>query len=215
MRWTKGSTGLLIFLAVVVAEWAQAAGPVVTVRAKAGQFFNESVADQVKKLPHVVKTERFLFVQSQPNDVIGIEPGAAIRIPSSSGRLLEAKIETGRPFREADKNVALLGPEIYREDYGFEPPMGGMMMHRHPFEPGSSFTFPDSNERLRVIGTFSVEPESESKRVLLPLPTAQRLFGAEGKLTHLFIEVDKSENLAAVANAVRKLVGETADVTSQ
>jgi hypothetical protein len=216
MRWrTRAGAGVLIFLtAVLAAQSAVARGPVVAVQAKDGQFFDQAVADQIKKLPQVVNTERFLVVRSQPNDVIGIEPGAALRIPSSDGKLLEASIERGRQFREGDKNAALVGPTVYREDYGFKPPMAGMM-HGHPFEPGSSFTFPDSNERIRVVGTFSVEPEAESKRVLLPLATAQRLFGADGKLTHLFVEVDKSENLAQVVKAVRKTVGEKADIVSQ
>lgn len=213
--WTrKGFCAAFLFAAVGLGGWAQAAGPVVEVRARAGQTFDASAADQVSQLPQVVKVERFLWVRARPTDVLGVEPGAAIRIPTEAGRLLSAKLESGRHLREADKSAALIGPGIYREDYGFKSPMAGMM-HGHPFEPGSSFTFPDSTERVRVVGTFSVEPASEGKRVLLPLATAQRLFGAEGKLTHLFIEIDQSKNLPAVTDAVRRLVGQTADITSR
>jgi hypothetical protein len=214
--WIQLSMSVIAFVAAAVAAGSvQAAGPVLAVRAKTNGFFEESLADQVRTVPHVVKTERFLVLKSRPFDVVGIAPGGAVRVPTSDNRLLEVTIERGRPFREGDRNSALIGPKIYREDYGFKPPLGGMMMHGHPFEPGSSFTFPDSTERIRVVGTFSVEPRSEGQRVLLPLATAQRLFGAAGKLTHLFVEIDQPGNTAATESALRKVLGDKAEISSR
>jgi hypothetical protein len=215
--WIQLSMSVIAFVAAAMAAASvQAAGPLLAVRAKTNDFFEESLADQVRTVPHVVKTERFLVLKSKPFDVVGIAPGGTVRIPTSDNRLLEVTIERGRPFREGDRNSALVGPKIYREDYGFKPPFGGMMMsHGHAFEPGSSFTFPDSTERMRVVGTFAVEPRSEGQRVLLPLATAQRLFGAAGKLTHLFVEIDQPANAAATESALRKLLGDKAEISSR
>lgn len=184
MRWrAKVGAGVVILLiTAMAAEWAEAQGASIAVRAKPGQLFDESVVDQVRTLPNVTKSERFLVVKAQPNTVIGIEPGETVRIPSSDDKLLEGKIVHGRALRDGDKSAALVGPTVYREDYGFKGPMG----MQHSFESGASFTFPDSSERIRVVGTFSVGSESEDKRVLLPVATAQRLFGASGKLGPVF-----------------------------
>jgi hypothetical protein len=176
---------------------------------------DESVVDQVKAIRGIVKVERLLFINAQPNNVIGVEPGVPLRIPSSEGKPLEVKIETGRELKGSDKNAALMGLKVYREQYGFKAPMGGMMHGGHPFEPGSSFAFAGSQKRIRVAGTFSGEPESENNRVLLPLATAQRLFSAPGKITHLFVEVDDRENVTKVVEEIRTLIGDRGDVVPQ
>ena len=205
--------GILILLVATfgLAGPFEAAAGLLEVRAKGAEFLPEGIVEQVKGIPHVVQIERYLHVKAQPHDVIGIEPGAPPRIVTREGKLLTAEIDVGRGLKEGDKNVAIMG-KVYREDYGFKA-MGGMM--QHPFEVGASFSFPGSNERVRVIGPFSVEPESESKRVFLPLSTAQRLFDKAGKLTHLFVGVDKAENAGQVADAIRKALAEVVEVISR
>lgn len=187
------------------------AASLIELRAKGAEFLYEAVVEQVKVIPYVVKVERYLYVQAQPHDVIGIEAGASLRIVTKDGKLLTATIETGRGFREGDKNVALMG-KVYREDYGFR---GMGMVHAHPFEVGASFFFPGSRGRIRVVGAFTVDPESEAKRVVLPLATAQRLFDKPGRLTHLFIEVDKAENTEQAIEVIRKALGEAVEILSR
>lgn len=191
MRGPSKRLGVLVVLAAVlgVAGVGEAAG-LIEVRAKGGEFLSEGVVEQVKALAGVARVERYLYLTAQPHDVIGIEPGAPLRIVNRKGNLLMATVEMGRGFKDADKNVAIMGM-VYREDYGFKGVMAGMV---HPFEVGASFSFPGSTERIRVVGTFSVDPEAEAKRVFLPLSTARRLFETAEKLTHLFIEVDRPEN---------------------
>lgn len=188
----------------------EAAG-LIEVRASGGEFLSEGVVEQVKAISGVAGVERYLYLTAQPHDVIGIEPGAPARIVTRDGALLTAQIEVGRGFKEGERNVALMG-RVYREDYGFKGVMAGMV---HPFEVGASFTFPGSTERIRVVGTFTVDPEAEAKRVFLPLATAQRLFGKAGKLTHLFIEVDRPENAEQVADALRKALGQGGEIVTR
>ncbi|MBI4611084.1 MAG: hypothetical protein HY726_19015 [Candidatus Rokubacteria bacterium] len=184
------------------------AASLVEVRAKGGDSLPEGVVEQVKAIPHVVKLERYLYVKAEPHDVIGIEAGAPLRIVTEERKLLTAHIEAGRSFKEGAKNAAIMG-KVYREDYGFK---GMGMVHAHPFEVGASFSFPGSKERIRVIGTFTVDPESQAKRVFLPLSTAQRLFDKAGKLTHLFITLDKAENTPQVVETLTKALGEGAEI---
>ncbi len=208
----KRSSILMILVATLsVAGPTEAAG-LLEVRAKGAEFLSEGIVEQVRAIPHVVQIERYLYLKAQPHDVIGIELGVPARIVTREGRLLTAEIEMGRGFKEGDRNVAIVG-KVYREDYGFRG-MGGMV-HMHPFEVGASFTFPDSKDRIRVIGVFSVDPESEAERVFLPLSTAQRLFGKVGKLTHLFVRVEKAENAGQVAEAIKKALGEAVEVLSR
>lgn len=206
-RFKPASLVLVVVAALAVAGSIEAAG-LLEVRAKRGEVLPEGIVEQVRAIPHVVTVERYLYVRAQPHDVIGIEPGAPARIVTKEGKLLTAQIELGRGFKEGDKNIAVTG-KVYREDYGFK---GMGMIHAHPFEVGASFSFPGSKERIRVIGTFTLDPESEAKRVFLPLATARRIFDKAGKLTHLFIGVDKPENAGQVVEALVKALGEAVEI---
>ena len=85
-----------------------------------GETLPADTAENVTVSKNVAKVERYLFVKTEPHDVIGIEAGAPLRIVTSDGKVLEGKLESGKGFRKADegKDVAIIG-KVYAEGYGY------------------------------------------------------------------------------------------------
>ena len=171
---------------------------------KGAEFLSEALVEQVKAIPGVAKVERYLYVKARPHPVIGVEAGSPLRIITGEGKLITPKLEAGRPFEAGDERVAIVG-KVYREDYGLGD--GMMAMMKHPFEVGSSFTFPGTRERIRVVGKFA-----EAAAVFLPLTTAQRLFDMKGKTSYLFVHADDAEG---VAREIRRGLGDSVEVVSR
>lgn len=163
-----------------------------------GDTLPADAAEKAASVKNVTKVERYLLVKTQPHDVIGIDGGAPLRIVTAEGKVLEGKLEGGKPFRKADegKDVAIIG-KVYAEDYGYRGGMGAMATMKHFLEVGQTFKLKEDGPRIRVVGTFSVKPEAEASKVFLPLATAQKLFDRSGKVSHLFITVKGDAEAAA------------------
>lgn len=155
-----------------------------------GETLPSDAAEKAAAVKNVTKVERYLFVKTEPHDVIGIEAGAPLRIITSGGDILEGKLEAGKVFRKADegKDVAIIG-KVYAEDYGYRGGMGPMATMKHFLEVGQTLKLKEDSPRIRVLGTFTVKPESEASKVFLPLATAQKLFNRSGQLSHIFVTV--------------------------
>ena len=181
-----------------------------------GETMPADIAEKVKAVAADAKVERYLFVKTQPHDVIGVEAGAPLRIVASGGDVLVAKLDAGKVFRKADegKDVAVIG-KVYAEDYGYRGGMGAMAAMKHFLEVGQTFKFKEDGPRIRVLGTFSVKPESETSKVFLPLETAQKLFKRSGRISHLFVTV--KGDAEAVAKELETALGGSVKVkvTSQ
>jgi hypothetical protein len=172
---------------------APADAGVLEVRPVGADTLPEATAEKARLVKGVAKVERYLLVKTQPHDVIGVEPDAPLRIITQDGKLIAATLETGKKFRKEDdgRNVAIVGGEVYAEDYGYRGGMGQMARMKHLLEVGQTFKLTgEAGPRIRVLGTFSVQPESEAAKVFLPLATAQKLFNQEGQVSHLFMVVE-------------------------
>lgn len=123
-------------------------------------------------------------------------------------------MEVGKGFRKDDdgKPVAIVGSEVYAEDYGYRGGMGGMATMKHLLEVGQTFKLFEASPRVRVLGTFSAPPESEVAKVFLPLATAQKLYGQEGKVSHLFVVVDAPAKVDSVRQALAEALGQPVQV---
>lgn len=116
-----GAAALLIGLA---AGWPAAVEvAVLEVKPVGADVLPEGIAEKARAVKGVVKVERYLLIKTQPHDVIGVEPGAPLRIVTQDDKLIEAALESGKKFRKEDdgKNVAIVGSKVYAEDYGGEP----------------------------------------------------------------------------------------------
>lgn len=206
--------GFVVLLGLLRGAEAQGAA-LLEIRAKEAETIPEESVEKMKSLSRIVQVERVLWIRTKPYDVVGVEPGAPLRIVTGDNRVIPAKSMAGRAtFKAGDDRVSIVG-KVYREDYergGKPDPLHGMGGMLHPFEIGSSFTFPEAKERIRVIGIISATPEAEARKVFLPLATAQRIFGKKDHLTHLFVTVGAPEYAEAVAAEIKTLSGGAVEV---
>jgi len=183
------------------------------IRPRETETIPEETVDKIRGFQNISRIERYLLIKTKPHDVIGIEPGAPLRIISPDGKLLEGKVEVGRGFKEKDegKNFAIVG-KIHAEDYGYRGTMAGM---KHFFELGQSFKLKEAKTRTRVIGGFSASPESEAQKVFLPLATAQKIYGMEGKLSRVFITVKSPGDMDQVKRDLEAALEGSMEVVSR
>jgi hypothetical protein len=120
--------------------------------------------------------------------------------------LAVGEVVAGQGFlpEDAAERVAIVGREVFVEDY--TQPSGAMPGMVHLFEIGQSFVLPDAEARLRVVGRYSAGDRVLDRVVFLPLATAQRLYGLEGRVTHVLVTVDSPANAARVAEEVRAVL---------
>ena len=156
----------------------------------------KAVADQVQSLPNVTKVEGYLKVATPdyPGPLVGVEPGPALRVGDTIVRLA-----VGEGFQSKDERTAIPGFNLNSNPYTGGDGMAAMV---HTFSPGQSFSIKGS--RLRVVGLFRA---SDENAILLPLGTAQEIFGMEGKLTNIFVTVDSQKNVDQVTAEIRKILG--------
>jgi len=174
----------------------------------------EDVVDKIQGIQNIATIERYLLIKTKPHEVIGIESGAPLRIISRDDELLEGNIAMGREFKKKDegKNFAIVGM-IYAEDYG--EGMTGMAGMKHSFSVGQSFKLKEAETRTRVIGRLKVSPESEAQKVFLPLATAQKIYGMEGKLSSLFVTVKSPGDMDQVKRDLEAALGGSMEVVSR
>ncbi|MFQ5913077.1 MAG: hypothetical protein ACE5JS_07835 [Nitrospinota bacterium] len=204
------STGILVLALFPLlggkAAWPQGE-PIVEVRAaEPGGLLAEGYADRIRSIEGVKGVEKYILQKADPHAVIGVEPGAPLRV-LEGGRLLPPEKGAGRWFRPGDRYVAIVG-NVYVEDYpGFR--LGhAMPMMRHRFEIDSSFTLPKGDRSVQVVGKFAVEPPEAAKKLVLPLSTIQEFFRLRGRVTHFFVTVRSPELAQKVSDGIRSLLGE-------
>jgi hypothetical protein len=167
----------------------------------------ENLADKIRSIEGVKGVEKYILKQADPHSVIGLEPGAPLRV-LEGGKLLLAEKGAGRWLRPKDRYAAIVG-NVYKEDYGFRGTMSGMAGMRHRFEVGSSFRLPGAKRRVRVVGKFAVDSSSAAKKIVLPLSTVQKIFKLEGRVTHFFVTLKSSGGAQKVSAAIQSSLGET------
>lgn len=152
-------------------------------------------ADQLKALPNVVGVHKYLYIASKPYDIVGIEPGAPLRLDGAV-----AKIRAGRGFEAADDLAAIPDRRVNSDDY-IQSSMPGMF---HSFTVGESFVV--QGERLRVVGVYEAPQKSLEERVFLPLKTAQRLFNTGDRLTRIVVEADSADAAERLVPEIKRLI---------
>ncbi len=179
---------------------------------------------RVQALPHVVKVERYVkrqFVDNRrtpPTGVlIGVEPGATLRLQSMGGFVGSPRLLEGRAFApdDAGKPVAIVGTAFARSRgvrLGDELALPGAEVQR------GKWIYPHSIQdlRARVIGIFEVRVVYADNQVFVPLDVAQGVMAlGPGRVSQYIVTVDSAENVPAVAAALKATLGPAADVISQ
>ena len=163
------------------------------------------LADKIRLIDGVNGVEKYLLKQTEPHPVIGLEPGAPLRV-LEGGKLLPVEKGLGRWFHPGDRYVVITG-NVFREDYTGSS--GGIFMRlmRHRFKIGSSLRFPGFKQEVRVVGNFAVEPLSAGAKIVLPLLTAQEFLNLKGQVTHFFVSLRSSKFTQKVSETIRSSLG--------
>jgi len=159
----------------------------------------ESVADQAASLPEVTKVEKYLRVMSAdyPDPFIGVAPGSELRVGDSSVSLV-----AGDGFDSGDERVAIPGFRVNSNPYTAAA-LAHLMM-AHTFTTGQSFVV--NGIRLRVVDLFRSPDTSSENAILVPLATAQELFGMPGQLTDIFVSVNSEDDVETVTAEIRAIL---------
>lgn len=194
---------LLLLALPAAASSHSTASALIEVRAADGEMLAENIADALKAIDGVTRVEKYLHNQDELVEIIGVEPGAPLRLLTRDGQLVEGEVEFGRAFREgeAGTNVAL----VNRVSYGGHG-MGGKI---HYFGVGQSFML--QNVRFRVVGEVAAPTD---EKIFLPLTTAQRVYGKEDLLTYVFVHIEDAEQAERVHKAIAEMASEFTTVTT-
>jgi len=160
----------------------------------------ESLADQIESLPEVWKLERYLKVISPdyPDPFIGVAPGSELRVGDAF-----VSLAVGEGFGSGDERVAIPGFRVNSNPYTAGAMAHTMMAHR--FMTGQSFLV--NGIRLRVVDLFRSPDTSLENAILVPLATAQEIFGMPVQLTDIFVSVNSEDDVEMVAAEIRTILG--------
>lgn len=116
--------------------------------------------------------------------VMGIEPGARLSIfGGSTGRIVSGELLDS--YSNAD-GVVLIG-----EGYA----------KRHKVSIGDTVKLKDAE--VKVVGIFSSDTSYGDHGIFVPLGAMQRIFGLEGKLSSVFVDVDSIGNVNVVESQIK------------
>lgn len=158
---------------------------------------SENIVDEIKTINNVVRVEKYLYLKTNPHDVIGVELLNPLRI---NGEI--AEVRAGRNFEEGDENVAIVGRRVNSNLYGGAE--GMMLPMAHFFSVGQSFTL--NNKRIIIVGIYLTKSKDLQESIFLPLPTAQKLYDKDGKISNIFVQVDSQKNIDSVLQQVENIL---------
>ncbi len=200
---------------------APAEAATLEVRPASGATLSEEAVQTIAALDGVADVAPYLLIKSKPHNVIGVAPGAPLRVLGPDKVETFGQISAGRNFEaeDAGERVAVVGRGVAAEDYGGGS--GAMAGMRHLLDIGASFLLTD--QRVRVIGRYSPSTGSGQRVatgvgedvVFLPLDTAQRIFDQDGQVSVIFVSVASADKKAAVAQSIQEALGDAVEVVTR
>lgn len=91
--------------------------------------------------------------------------------------------------------------------------IGKALADKNHLKVGDTFTA--YGKKITVKGIFSVDSIFQNNGVIMPLATLQTLTKQPGAVTSVSATVDSSDNVASTVDALKKTLGDKADITSQ
>lgn len=143
----------------------------------ATESMDEETARRISGIEGVSQVDLYLEIKGDTDLVVGVSPGSPSRVGGELVRLV-----SGNGFADSEDNVAVLGIGVNANSYGFGMTASAMA---HRFEVGQSLQL--GNERLRVTGLYEAKRDDLENAVLIPLTTAQRIYGREGEVSTVVI----------------------------
>lgn len=169
----------------------------------------ESIIDEVKDIPNIAKIERYVLVREvnqQLNPPIAVTNGiapidASLRV-ATHGETNNPTIIAGRGFQpgEENANVALIG--------SINAKNRGITQADLANQPIINLNGSD----VKVIGMFNTGFDFGDNQIFLPMKTAQRIYGLEGKITNFWITTQSTEDVDAIKNELKNRLGDRVDI---
>ena len=187
-----------------VDEHAGEAGLFVVKAAEKGMPLSEQLSEEIQRVENVVRVEKYIRLRMEEFDVVGIEPPAPARIMTGQPdvHLIEAVLPQGVVLGEGESgDDAVFVGEAFAETFGVEP--------------GGTLTLGDAARELTVAGTFSTDPASLSRTVLMPLATVQAIYDLGRTVTHFWVTVESPDATHDVIRAVQLALGDTVEVLAR
>jgi len=182
----------------------------------------QTLAARIAQIPNVVKVEPYLRRQFQDNSkprqfqmgvVIGVEPGATLRLTSMGSLVSSPELIAGRFLTPDDRGqpLAVVG-KVFAEQNGL-----GM---------GSEFTVPAQllrgrgvgqlpvsvpvkDARARVVGIYTTGVTWGDNQLFVPLDILQAALSRPGEVSQVWVRVDRAEHVSRVGQALKTaLVGQ-------
>lgn len=181
----------------------------------------QDLVERVRGVPGIIRIEAYLFVglvdrsKERPFSIVGGHPpGATFRVNCHNVEAVRIVEGRGLGASDAGQRVAVAGT-LYAETYAppgeRRLPVGATIDLVQPGMEAGGLSLP-REARVEVVGIFSSGFRLGDSQVLLPLDTAQTLFGLEGKVSKLLVTVEAPEARDRVAEALRARLGEEVDV---
>jgi putative ABC transport system permease protein len=91
--------------------------------------------------------------------------------------------------------------------------VGKSLAEKNKLSVGDTFTM--YGKKITVKGIFSADSEFENNGLIMPVAAVQKLTDQEGQVTNVTATADSSDNVASIVSALKKSLGNKADITSQ
>lgn len=168
-----------------------------------------AIIDEVADIPNIAFIESYLLVREVDQNlnppitiVNGIAPIDATLRVATHGEANDPRLIAGRRFGPGDENanVALLG--------SINAGNRGISAADLADRPGITL----AGTQVEVVGLFETGFNFGDNQIFLPMDTARRIYGAEGKITNFWITAASTENVKQIATAVKSRLGDRVDV---
>ena len=91
--------------------------------------------------------------------------------------------------------------------------IGKTLADKNNLKPGDTFTA--YGKKITVKGIYNSDNKFENNGLIMPIATVQNLTGQKGQATAVTATVDSSDNVSSTVAALKKALGDKADITSQ
>ncbi len=177
------------------------------------------VLSTVRSVEHVRRVEPYLLAMMPTEGhnfgmIVGLNPGDTKRL-ESHGEAGNPRIVAGRDLTPEDrgKDVGVIGQGLARWA-GITPEtldratMTLDVRRTHP----AIFALDRPARTIRVVGIYASGYVFGDMQLFISLDTFRDIYGVPDRISWLFVTADSSEDLPAVEQQLRSLVGDAADV---
>jgi ABC-type lipoprotein release transport system permease subunit len=173
---------------------------VIKISARDGSLSQQAL-DKIEALNNIADVRALLVVSQGETRVMGVDPSRGFLV-EADGALVKPKVVEGRLLKASDagKDVIVVGKRFAQtHKTGFGYPILGMADHRPPFFLG--------DQQVTILGVYESGGQAD-QWALLPLGTAQRLYGKPAQVNEAYIVLDDPAKRSSTVDAIRRIVGD-------